>query len=142
MDKDSARELLREHELRATAPRMAVVQLLARSARPLSCSEALEQLGSQDWDPATVYRNLVRLEEEGLARVVSRAGGMARYEFVTEAEPPEHAHPHFVCVDCGEVSCLPAMASPHIEADERWRDAVEHASIQLQGSCPDCRERG
>ncbi len=141
MEEKEAKQLLKAHDLRATSQRLAVIKVLAASERPLSYSEVLEQLDSQDCDPATVYRNLVKLEEVGLAQIVSRAEGMARYEMVLDAKPHEHTHPHFVCVDCGEVSCLPASSIPTLETDARWSDSVKHAMVQFQGSCPDCREQ-
>ena len=139
-DKEQARALLQERGLRATAPRLAVVVLLANHGGPLSYSEVLERLGEVDWDATTIYRNLVKLSEEGLARVVSRAEGMARYELALEGEGPDqvHGHPHFLCNDCGQVACLPDGTVPSLEARGRWQESVARATVQLQGSCPDC----
>ena len=138
MTKDEAKQLLREHDLRATSPRLAVLTLLAEMPGPLSHSEVLEKLGKTDWDQATIYRNLVRLTEAGLAHVVTRAGGMDRYELVGAGHETTHNHPHFVCTDCGEVSCLPGGASAKVEVPEHWQRAVQSATVQLQGTCPDC----
>ena len=79
LSKEAARQLLRDHKLRATAPRLAVIRLLASQSNPLSHKEVLNLLGNTDWDQATVYRNLIKLTEAGLTRVVSRAKGMACY---------------------------------------------------------------
>lgn len=141
MEEQEAKQLLKKHGLRATSQRLAVLEILTASTRPLSYSEVLEQLDSDGCDPATVYRNLVKLEEVGLAQIVSRAEGMARYEMVLDSKAHQHTHPHFLCVDCGEVSCLPTSSVPMVEADERWSDSVKHAMVQLQGSCPDCLEQ-
>lgn len=139
LSKERARQLLRDHNLRTTAPRLAVVQLLAEQTHPLSHTEVLELLGDTDWDQATVYRNLIRLTEVGIARVVSRAEGMARYELSRGyATANSHNHPHFVCTDCGIVSCLPSNVSAQIQADGRWGPSIHEASVQLQGTCPDC----
>lgn len=140
LSKIQARTLLRDRGLRATAPRVAVLRLLDREQRPLSHSEVLTLLGDSDWDQATVYRNLVKLSESGVTRVVSRAGGMARYELASDEGAPTQEHPHFVCSECGTVSCLPlavaVVQSP--EVDGAWQQAVDAARIQLEGRCPDC----
>ncbi len=135
--KDDIRDILHRHGLRTTGPRLAVVACLAAHDGPLSHSEVVERLGEVDFDPATVYRNLVKLVEVGLARVVSRAEGMARYELATDHEH-DHQHAHFVCSDCGVVACLPEDVLTTIEASGRWAASVSHATIQLQGQCPEC----
>ena len=138
--KDEARELLRQHGLRAVAPRLAVLRVLAQAQGPLSHSEVLERLGQTDWDPATVYRNLVKLRDAGLAPVVSRAGGLDRYALV-RTQDDDHRHPHFVCQDCGRVACLPAELTASMSVDGPWATSVKRAIVQLSGECPDCLER-
>ena len=134
MDKSKARELLRHSGLRATSPRLAVVQVLAGHSGPLSHSQVLRRLGDTDWDPATIYRNLVKLTEAGVATVVSNAGGMARYALAHGT----HCHPHFVCTDCGQVSGLPQAIPAPVSVPGRWGPSLRTASVQLQGHCPDC----
>ncbi len=135
-----ARALLKEQGLKATGPRVAVLTALATSGHPISYTEMLVRLGDRgaELDPATAFRNLKRLTEAGLARVVSHAGGQARYELGRGKAGPEHVHPHFLCTDCGTVSCLPVAALPRPQATGRWQEAVSRALLQLQGSCPDC----
>lgn len=135
-DRDEARRVLRDRGLRATAPRLAVLEVLATAEQPLAFSEVAERLEGTDCDPATVYRNLVKLRDAGLAPVVSQAGGLDRYAL---SSGDGHQHPHFLCDDCGVVTCLPATATPSVTADGPWADAVADAMIQLRGACPDCR---
>ena len=134
--RDEARRLLRDRGLRATAPRLAVLDVLAEADQPLAFSEVTARLEGTDCDPATVYRNLVKLREAGLAPVVSQAGGLDRYALSTG---DEHRHPHFLCDDCGVVTCLPEAVSATLEADGPWSEAVAEAMVQLRGECPDCR---
>ena len=125
--------------MRVTAPRVAVLTTLASSTIPMSHSEVLARLGDVDWDQATIYRNLVKLREAGLAAVVSRANGIDRYAFTT-ARDDEHRHPHFICDDCGQVACLPVALTPTVPEGSRWAASLEGAAIQLRGECPDCLE--
>lgn len=140
MNKDKARALLKAHDMRATAPRLAVLMLLAQVDRPLSHSEVLEQLGQTDWDQATVYRNLVKLKQAGVAVVASQAGGIDRYT-LSSPEDDGHRHPHFVCESCGKMACLPTKLTSSMHMDGPWAASVQQAMVQLRGACPECIEQ-
>ncbi len=137
LTKEDARNLLHDSELRVTAPRLAVLRVLAAAETPLSHTEVLEQLGETDWDPATVYRNLVKLREAKVAVVASRAEGIDRYALASTHDDG-HRHPHFVCEDCGKVACLPAELTASLKIDGPWEKSVKEATVQLRGHCPDC----
>ena len=137
LSKEEVRSLLVERGLRATASRLAVLQVLASVDRPLSHSEVLQELGDIDCDPATVFRNLVKLKEAGLAPVVSRIDGIDRYVLNTQTSDL-HRHPHFSCNDCGQLICLPQNITNTQGLDEPWAKAIQMATIQLSGQCPDC----
>jgi len=81
----------------------------------------------------TVYRNLEKLQQQGLARVIRLDGGVAHYDAMMEA------HDHFLCEICGGVSDLqrrPARADcADLLADGfvvRWQ------TTSLYGTCRDC----
>lgn len=137
MTREELKRRVRDAGLRATAPRIAVLDLLAGSDRPLSHSEVVEALGGDEWDQATLYRNLVKLTEARLARVASQVGGVARYEALGEHDEP-HLHPHFACTDCKTVVCL-HDAELVVPRDPGWREALWEAELQLVGRCPRCR---
>ena len=106
---EQAKEQIRGVGLRSTLPRIAVLRLLSGEGRPLSHSEVVQHLGEVQWDQATLYRNLIRLTETGLIRVASEAAGVKRYEVSKRPHSVRQLHPHFVCNDCGVVSCLPEV---------------------------------
>ena len=97
-----------------------------------------KELKKQFGDQATIYRNLLAFVDKGLARLASTAGGISRYELIQEGESSQHVHPHFVCNDCGEVSCLP-RTTVITEVDEQWRGIIQQAQLQFIGRCLDCR---
>ncbi len=138
MTRDEARRRVHGAGMRATGPRLAVLQLLTNSARPLSHNEVTDALGGGDWDKATLYRNLIRLVEGNLARVASQVGGVIRYEAQREGDEP-HLHPHFACRVCGTVQCLPDT-SISMPRDPNWQKALVDAELQIVGKCPDCRK--
>ncbi len=135
--KEEARKKLHESGLRVTAPRIAVLRALADAKTPLSHTEVLEQLGETDWDSTTIYRNLVKLRDTGIAAVVSRAEGINRYA-LADTQGDGHSHPHFVCDRCNRVVCLPAELGASIAMDGRWAASIQKATMQLSGECPDC----
>ena len=100
-----ARQILSQKGLRVTAPRLAVLSVLAAAKSPISHTKVLDQLKKSSWDPATIYRNLVKLCDAQVAVVVSRANGIARYALAPE-HGENHHHPHFICEKCGQVACL------------------------------------
>ncbi len=132
--------LLKEHGLRVTGPRVSVLEALTRATHPLSHSEVLDTLGKTSWDASTTFRTLKKLVEEGLAVVASRVDGIDRYAFSENGQEP-HEHAHFVCNDCGEVSCLPESVLPKVKSNNRWATSVQKAQMQLRGECPDCIEK-
>ena len=137
LSKDDIRVMLTEYDLRGTAPRLAVVTVLDRATKPLSHSEVLNVLGEIDWDPATIFRNLIKLREAGVALVVSRIDGIDRYILKTKQNDMHH-HPHFSCDDCGELTCLPGDVTTAAGLEGPWIQAVQRASVQFRGQCPNC----
>lgn len=131
-----AKKRLHDLGLRVTAPRLAVLRAVAEAERPLSHAEVVERLGDAGvWDRVTVYRNLVALVEVKLLRVASHAGGICRYEVATGEE--HLAHPHFLCDDCGIVSCLPETEVV-MPKKARWSKSLKAAEVQFVGRCPSC----
>jgi len=127
---------IRDLGLRVTAPRLAVLGILAEAERPLSHAEVVTRLGDDvAWDRATVYRNLIALVGVSLVRVASHAGGICRYEIATDDK--QCAHPHFLCDDCGIVSCLPEteVVTPK---KTKWSKSLKAAEVQFVGRCPSC----
>ena len=137
LNKEDARSLLKDFGLRATGPRIAVLKILYAAENALSCSEVLDQLGDTDWDPATIYRNLIKLKDVGIAVIVSRADGISRYALKKEGDDT-HKHPHFFCNDCDTVSCLPLDLTMNVPMNEYWTNSIAQAMVQLRGTCPDC----
>ena len=137
MNPEMARAQLRAHKLRVTSPRVAVLCTLADAEQPLSYTDVVERLRDTTYDPATIYRNLVKLKEAGIAAVVSRIDGMNRYTLAI-ADQGDHRHPHFVCDDCGDIICLPAELTASMRLEGPWSTPVRLAQVQLRGECPDC----
>lgn len=135
--KDEARERLGACGLRVTASRVAVLGILADAEGPVSFTQVLHLLGDSDWDQATIYRNLIKLREAGIAPVVSRMAGIDRYALAGDHDDG-HRHPHFLCEDCGRVACLEEEVNATLSVEGPWAESIRTAMVQLLGHCPDC----
>ena len=139
-DIDPIRERLRAAGLRATSARIAVLRILSQASTPLSHAEVAEMLEPGGFDRVTVYRNLMELSDSGIASRVDLGDHTWRFEVKTEnSQGHKSEHPHFVCVDCGEVSCLPGVS---VSVDESQRVKSEPVGkiteVLLKGHCGNC----
>ncbi len=123
--------------LRATPARMATLRLLNESNSPLTHAVVAEQLDGQGIDKATVFRNLNDLVTVGLLRRAELGDHVWRFEVVKEDEHESSAHPHFVCVDCGNVSCIDEvkLTAGSVKQSKQFGEITE---ILLRGHCNDC----
>lgn len=133
-------DTLRRAGLRATRPRMAVLEILEDATSPVSHPEVAEALVREGFDRATVYRNLVDLADAGLVRRSDLGDHTWRFELVRDGqEHGEGDHAHFVCRSCGTVSCLPESAfSVKLERGAPRVLKQSALEIQVRGVCDTC----
>ena len=133
---DDLRALLGQKGLRVTEQRLALLRELARLRLPVSHAELTERLAPSGLDRATVYRNLLSLTDAGLLVRTQLGDNIWRFE-LPRGEAGEHgAHAHFTCMDCGDVSCLPADAV--VLKGLSARSTV--SEVHLRGKCGACVE--
>lgn len=143
--------MVRAAGLRCTAARLAVLSHLVAARGPRTHAEVSEALADRGFDRATIYRNLTELTEAKLLARVELGDHVWRFE----AKPPRDTggkdHPHFVCIACGEVSCLedvnvaitprPSPRSsgrPTRQRDERRHGIHSVTEVLLKGRCGEC----
>lgn len=126
--------LLREAGLRSTTPRVAVLGWFHEHGGQRTHAEVFEALADRGFDRATLYRVLVDLAEVEILSRTDLGDHVWRFELRSSDE-----HPHFVCTDCGEVSCLPGL-SFRIEGLAKAPKAVTRnkVTVQLKGRCDKC----
>ncbi|MBO0900589.1 transcriptional repressor [Cellulomonas sp. zg-ZUI222] len=133
-------DLLREHGLRVTAPRLAVLDALAGRAH-LDADAVLQEVRATlpSVSVQAVYDVLHALADAGLLRRIEPAGHPARYERRTGDN-----HHHVVCRGCGaldDVDCTVGHA-PCLIPSSTSGFAVESAEVTFWGLCPTCRSAG
>jgi Fur family ferric uptake transcriptional regulator len=131
---------IRAHGIRSTAPRVAVLAHLSDAAAPLSHTEIHEALADRGYDRATIYRNLVDMAEAGLLVRSDLGDHVWRFERRKQGRSGHPGgHPHFVCVDCGEVSCLPELAVKVVAASGAPKAlGTKQVEVQVKGRCDEC----
>jgi Fur family transcriptional regulator, stress-responsive regulator len=129
---------LRSHGLKATAPRIAVLEAVAELAghpdADAIAQHARARLGTLSTQ--AVYDNLRVLTASGLVRRIEPAGSPARYE--TRVGDNHH---HVVCRLCGETRDIDCVvgAMPCLEPSSTGGFSVDEAEVTFWGVCPDCQ---
>jgi Fur family ferric uptake transcriptional regulator len=117
---------LRDRGLKATYPRLKILELFSRSdGRHLSADEVYRLLIEEGTEIglATVYRVLMQFEQAGVLLKHHFDGTKAVYELAEN----DH-HDHLVCLDCGKI------VEFHDEAIEaRQRAIAESLGFALEG---------
>ena len=129
--------LLKEHGLRVTAPRLAVLSALGGlpGHSDVDTIAGASRQGIGSLSTQAVYDILRALHDAGLIRRIQPSGSPARYE--TRVGDNHH---HVVCRVCGEtrdVDCT-VGASPCLTPSEAGGFVVDEAEVVFWGRCPDC----
>lgn len=133
------RSLIRDAGLRTTPARIAILMLLIKAQSPQTHSVVADALSPLGVDKATVFRNLKSLTEVGLLRRTELGDHVWRFEAVrTNHEHSDTTHPHFLCVDCGAITCLDDVQLTE-ESNRLTRLVVEITEILVRGHCKKCR---
>jgi Fe2+ or Zn2+ uptake regulation protein len=139
-----ATQKLRRISQRYTAGRRQLVDVLAEAERPLTIPEILDR--DRALASSSVYRNLVTLEQAGIAAKIITSQDHARFEL---AEQLGHHHHHLVCDECGKVDdfTLPDTIEGSLQqalrraARKQGYRPLNHR-LDLTGTCPDCQAVG
>ena len=137
---DAVGSRLRAADQRYTAGRRQLVELLAEAPRPETIPEILQRAPALAQSSA--YRNLVVLEECGVAHRVVTSDERARYEL---AEDLMGHHHHLICTSCGRVDDFTVSPQMERSLEAALQRAVDgtgfHAAahrLDVIGTCASC----
>ena len=128
---------IRSAGLRATAARVATFVLLRGAPSPLTHAIVADHLASSGIDKATAFRNLNDMTDAGLLRRTELGDHVWRFEAIDLNGHNEEPHPHFLCIDCGSVTCLDDVELTTGSLRESAQ-VGEITEILLRGHCNDC----
>ena len=97
----TAKQILEKSKIRITPKRLAILDILEKSKKPLDVSDLLEKINEYpiSVNRATVFRIVNRLTQEGITRRIELSESKYRYELATLPH-----HHHLVCQNCGWTS--------------------------------------
>jgi Fur family ferric uptake transcriptional regulator len=134
---DAAATLLRGRGERMTAPRRAVLSVLAEDARHLSADQVVSAVAVLDpaVHRASVYRALEALSQLGVVQHVHLGHGTTTYAL---AQDRPHLHGH--CNRCGSVVDLPGDLLDDVAARLGAESGfvLDPAHVALSGTCGSC----
>ena len=132
-------EILRDHGLRVTAQRLAVLR--AVSSSPHATAGTLVQTVRGELGAVSVqavYDVLEVLTEKGLLRRIQPAGSPARYE-----DRVGDNHHHLICRICDRMTDVDCAVGdpPCLTAADDFGFEIDEAEVVYWGRCPECVER-
>ena len=133
---------LREHELKATSQRIALLKLLDGTHEHFDAEEIYLELKKRQKNVsrATVYRSLEALVEQDLVTKLDFGEGRMRYE---RHQGDDEHHDHLICEQCGKVI---EFFNLEIEA-QQLAICEEHDftpsthTMHIFGTCSECEQK-
>lgn len=129
-------ERLREHDLKVTRPRLAVLEVLhdhAHADASTIANAVRQRIGRVSTQ--TIYDVLHALADIGVIRAVEPAGSAARYDLRVGDN-----HHHMVCRSCQvmvDVDCA-IGAAPCLTPETNAGFIIDEAEVTYWGLCPAC----
>lgn len=128
---------LKEHNVRITPQRRAVLKFLINSSHHPSVEEIYNNLLADHpgMSLATVYNNLNIFVKIGIVKEMKFAGVTSRYDFMG------HTHYHIICEKCGRVVDFSYndLASLNETVQEQTGFTVNKTNLEVFGLCPTCQ---
>lgn len=132
-------QLLKEHHLKSTSGRTAILSLFLQNERALGYSD-IEKKIAASYDRVTVYRTLKTFLDRGVIHKVLDDGGSLKYALCDvgcAGRMHRHEHVHFKCSSCGETCCLEQVGIPAIELPAGY--SASELNLLIRGVCDKCK---
>jgi Fe2+ or Zn2+ uptake regulation protein len=130
---------LRKVGLRATPARLAVLNFLEKTDKPVDVSAVIDYLNVKKvkTDPATVFRIMNMLTMKGIIMPIEFQESKMRYELAGR----KHHH-HLVCEDCGGIEDVSSRAILTLENEiqSKHKFLVKRHSLEFFGTCSNCQK--
>ena len=130
-------EILRNHGMRVTAQRLAVLRAVAAHPHAAAADVAEHVRGDIGTiSRQAVYDCLAALTDQGILRLIQPAGSPARYETRFGAH-----HHHLVCRGCDQMVDVDGAVgdAPRLTPVDDWHLEIDGAEVIYWGTCPECQ---
>jgi Fur family ferric uptake transcriptional regulator len=136
------KQTLREHELKATSQRVALLKLLDTTEEHFDAEEIYFQLRRKEKNVsrATVYRNLEALVEQNLVSKLDFGDGRMHYE---RSQGNDEHHDHLICEHCGQVIEFFSleMEAQQLAICEKNNFLPSTHTMHIFGTCAACQKK-
>lgn len=132
-------EELRQHKLKATPARIAVLEGLRNKENAVALS-SLEEM-NPSIDRVTMYRTLNALNDKGLIHKIIGAQGQAFYSACApncNHNKVHDQHLHFTCDDCGQTECIEDVKIELPSLPKGY--SLKNFNNVATGTCPNCAD--
>ena len=131
-------QFLKDHRLRRTSSRSAILGLFIRSPQALSYGDVEKNVAAM-FDRVTVYRTLKAFLDKGVLHKVLDDAGALKYALCNDecsVAVHHHEHVHFKCSKCGQTNCMEGVAIPSIKMPDGY--VPTEMNLLIQGVCTRC----
>jgi Fur family ferric uptake transcriptional regulator len=139
MNSMNAIDILQNHDIKKTSPRIAIIEALQGSTLPLSENEVKGKMGNL-YDRITFYRSIQTLVDAGIIHKIIAANTPARYALNNCSHEHRHTvdHVHFICRQCNSLECLADVKSQQYALPVGYVN--ESCDVVITGLCIKCKE--
>ena len=134
---ESADQILKQKNVKPTAMRQLVLDILRNNPQAVSLLEIEQQLDSVD--RSTIFRTLKTFQENCIIHKIDDGTGATKFALCSEGCSCNlgDLHAHFYCNKCGQTSCL----KDHLIVQPVLPDgfSFESANYVIKGICANCR---
>lgn len=136
----NAVEILQNHQLKKTTPRVAIIQALQGSPFPMSENEVKEKIGDL-YDRITFYRSAQTLMDAGIIHRIVADNTNIKYALNRFDEKHQHAtdHVHFFCHQCNSLVCLNEVKTQPYALPSGY--LTQQCEVIIKGLCDKCSYR-
>ena len=141
---DSARSMaetilskLQARGIRRTPALRSLIHAMAAHSSPASIAYWAGLVSLREYNPVTLYRLMMKLEQGGMVRRVYLGERAQCFQLIRPGPQPDY----LVCTHCGELQPVQPLPELHsleqqLAAHSGWQ-AVRH-ELEFFGLCPDC----
>jgi len=128
--------ILREHNLKATPQRLAIMDIIDHYGH-INIDSLYEEVKKRfsSISLATIYKNINSMIENFLLAEVKLPNRKSVYEII------KHEHSHLLCKSCGEVMDINVDTSKMVnEITSKYDFDINGSEVVLFGVCPSCKK--
>ncbi len=128
--------ILNKKKIKPTAMRQLVLDVLLKKQSAISLFEIEQQF--ENVERSTIYRTLKIFQQNCIIHKVDDGTGAVKYALCTDGCTcsVEDLHVHFLCIDCGETTCLKDIPVPDLSLPENFH--FNSANFVVKGICAVC----